>query len=86
MSWYEAEERGRVELVFSNRSRFDLDIIKYKLYCRKDNLFSYGLKLFPSGYPAQELVFRALAEDMISRSRAKELLGEGIEEMEPVVA
>lgn len=34
----------------------------------------------------QQLVFRALAEDMISRSRAKELLGEEIAEVESVVA
>jgi hypothetical protein len=34
----------------------------------------------------QQLVFRALAEDMISRSRAKELLGEEIAEVESVLA
>jgi Zn-dependent peptidase ImmA (M78 family)/transcriptional regulator with XRE-family HTH domain len=73
----------------------DLRIIEEASYQRICQRFSQlGWRKQEPGKPVpteepkrmQQLVFRALAEDMISRSRAKELLGEEIVEVEPALA
>ncbi len=79
---------------WARRAR-DLGIIgksSYKRICMRFSQLGWrkrepGEQVFPEEpQRMKQLVFRALAEDMISRSRAKELLGEEFEEVEPVLA